>query len=127
MNPVTIDTIEDKFSTLSSEEKISVISHGVALRLSNWRKRLFLAQSKIRFFEEKYLTSLPELEAEGLPNDADHELHGEYILWHHWKEAVEKARNQIVDLQAIAAYGPKKEGNAAVRNCRWSLPDGGEE
>ena len=42
MNPVTIDSIEDKFSTLSTEEKISVISHGVALRLSNWRKRLFL-------------------------------------------------------------------------------------
>jgi len=42
MNPVTIDSIEDKFPTLSTEEKISVISHGVVLRLSNWRKRLFL-------------------------------------------------------------------------------------
>jgi hypothetical protein len=42
VNPVTIDSIEDKFSTLSTEEKISIISHGVALRLSNWRKRLFL-------------------------------------------------------------------------------------
>ena len=105
MNPVTIDSIEDKFSTLSTEEKISVISHGVALRLSNWRKRLFLAQSKVKFFEEKYHTSLPELEAEGLPNDADREMHEEYILWHHWTEAVEKARNQIIDLQAIAAYG----------------------
>ncbi len=68
------DMIENKFSSLSAEEKVSVISHGVALRLSEWKKRLFLAESKLRFFEEKYHISLAELDTKGLPDDADHEM-----------------------------------------------------
>ena len=105
MRPVGNDMIENKFSTLSTEEKVSIISHGVALRLSEWKKRLFLAESKVRHFEEKYRTSLAELETKGLPDNADHEMHEDYIMWHHWTEAVEKARKQAVDLEAIAAYG----------------------
>jgi predicted metallopeptidase len=58
MTPVANENIENKFSSLSAEEKVSVISHGVALRLSEWKKRLFLAESKVRFFRE---TSLEEV------------------------------------------------------------------
>ena len=105
MKPVGNDTIENKFSSLSTEEKVSVISHGVALRLSEWKKRLFLAENKVRVFEEKYHISLAELDVEGLPDDAGHEMHEDYILWHHWMEAVEKARNQVAELEAIASYG----------------------
>jgi hypothetical protein len=105
MTPVTNDSIENKFSSLSAEEKVSVISHGVALRLSEWKKRLFLAESKIRHFEEKYLTSLAELDTKGLPDDADHEMHEDYIMWHHWSDGVEKAKKQVIDLETIAAYG----------------------
>ena len=105
MKPIINETIEDKFSTLSAEEKVSIISHGVALRLSDWKKRLFLAESKIRFFEEKYHTHLSELDKKGLPDDADHEMHEDYIMWHHWTEVIAKARSQITDLQAIAEHG----------------------
>jgi len=103
--PVANESIENKFSSLSTEEKVSVISHGVALRLSEWKKRLFLAESKARFFEEKYRMSLAELDTKGLPDDADHEMHEDYIMWHHWTEALEKARKQVIDLEIIAAYG----------------------
>ena len=89
MTPVANESIENKFSSLSAEEKVSVISHGVALRLSEWKKRLFLAESKVRYFEEKYLTSLTELDTKGLPNDANHEMHEDYIMWHHRTDAVE--------------------------------------
>ena len=105
MTPVANENIENKFSSLSSEEKVSVITHGVALRLSEWKKRLFLAESKVRHFEEKYLTSLAELDKKGLPDDADHEMHEDYIMWHHWTDAVEKAKKQIIDLETIASYG----------------------
>jgi len=105
MRPVENNTIESKFSSLSNEEKISVISHGVALRLSEWKKRLFLAESKVRYFEEKYLTSLSDLDIKGLPDDADHEMHENYIMWHHWTDTVEKAKKQVIDLETIAAYG----------------------
>ena len=105
MRTVASESIENKFSSLSAEEKLSVISHGVALRLSEWKKRLFLAESKVRHFEEKYHTSLAELDTKGLPDDADHEMHEDYIMWHHWTDVVEKAKKQIIDLETIAAYG----------------------
>ena len=105
MKPVASKSIVDRFSLLSNEEKISVISHGVAMRLSDWGKRLFGAENKVRFFEEKYHTSLVELEEKGLPDDADHEMHEDYIMWHHWTEAVQEASKQVSALQAIAEYG----------------------
>ena len=105
MRTIENDTIEIKFSSLSTEEKVSVISHGVALRLSEWQKRLFLAESKVRHFEVKYHTSLDDLETKGLPDDASHEMHEDYIMWHHWKEAAEKARKHVVELKEIAIYG----------------------
>jgi len=75
--------IEGLFSSLVPEEKVSVISYGVALRLSDLWKRLFLAESKARQFEKKYHTTLQDLDAEGLPDDADYEMHEDYIMWHH--------------------------------------------
>lgn len=105
MRTIANENIESKFSSLPADEKISVISHGVALRLSEWKKRLFLAESKVRFFEEKYRMSLAELDTKGLPDDADHEMHEDYIMWHHWMEALKKARKQVIDLEMIAAYG----------------------
>jgi len=105
MRPVENNTIEDKFSSLSTEEKVSVISHGVALRLSEWKKRLFLAESKVGHFEEKYHLPLTELDRKGLPDDADHEMHEDYIMWHHWTDAIKKAKKQVRDLEAVAVHG----------------------
>jgi len=48
---------------------------------------------------------LAELYSRKLPDDADHEMHEDYIMWHHWTDAVEKAKKQIIDLETIAAYG----------------------
>jgi hypothetical protein len=88
---ISIDKeIESRFLLLSPEEKTAVISHGVAIRSSELKNRLFMAQSKIRFFEEKYHTTLSELDEKGLPDDADYEMHENYIMWHHWSEVAEK-------------------------------------
>lgn len=83
MSAFPAEKIEVEFELLPSEERIAVISHGAALRLSTLKKRLFLAESKIRHFQEKYEVSLAELEAKGLPDDADYEMHEDYIMWHH--------------------------------------------
>ena len=48
---------------------------------------------------------LSELEEKGLPDNADYEMHEDYIMWHHWSEAAEKAEKQIESLQPIAKYG----------------------
>ncbi len=90
---------------LKRRHRSSVISHGVALRLSEWKKRLFLSENKVRFFEEKYKMSLIDLDKKGLPDDAAHEMHEDYIMWHHWAETLERASKQVTDLETIAAYG----------------------
>lgn len=73
---LTGDTpIEKSFLALPPAERAVIIRHGVALRLSDHRKRLFLAESKVHFFEAKYNTSLAKLDAEGLPDDANAEMH----------------------------------------------------
>jgi hypothetical protein len=102
---VTARRIEGLFSTLMPAEKASVISHGVALRLSDLRKRRFLAESKVRHFEEKYHVVLEKLDAEGLPDDADYEMHEDYIMWHHWAEVLEETEERIASLQEIAEQG----------------------
>jgi hypothetical protein len=97
--------VEKAFLALSFEEREAVISHGVALRLSDLRKRLFLADSKIRHFEEKYKITLPQVEARGLPDDADYEMHEDYVMWRHWAGVADKAKRDIVVLENIAQHG----------------------
>jgi hypothetical protein len=97
--------MEKAFLTLSPEEREAVISHGVALRLSHLKNRLFLAESKIRHFEVKYKTTLDELEASGLDDDADYEGHEDYVMWRHWAGVANKAKRDMDVLEKIAQQG----------------------
>jgi hypothetical protein len=97
--------MEKAFLRLSSEEREAVISHGVALRLSHLKKRLFLAESKIRHFEEKYKITLGELEVRGLPDDADYEMHEDYVMWRHWSGVASKVKGDFDVLEKIAQQG----------------------
>jgi hypothetical protein len=98
-------TIESSFHILPPEEKTAVITHGVAVRFSELNNRHFLAQSKIRFFEEKYKTTLSDIEKQGLPDDADYEMHEDYLMWCHWSDTMEKVKRQISILKQIAELG----------------------
>jgi len=97
--------IEKTFLALPRQEREAIISYGTALRLSDLRKRLFLAQSKVRRFEEKYNISLMQLDTDGLPDDAGYEMHEDYIMWHHWAAVADKVRKDIVSLDRIARQG----------------------
>jgi hypothetical protein len=97
--------VEKTFLSLPREERESIISHGTALRLSDLRKRLFLAESKVRHFEEKYKLSLAQLDTDGLPDDADYEMHEDYIMWHHWAAVADKIKKNIASLEEIAQQG----------------------
>ncbi len=97
--------IERVFSSLPPEERETIIRHGVALRISDLKKRLFLAQSKVRQFEEQYGTTLERLETEGLSDDASYEMHEDYIVWRHWAIVAQKAMQDINSLQDIARHG----------------------
>ncbi len=105
MNVEPTTDIERVFSSLPPEERETIIRHGVALRISDLRKRLFLAQSKVWQFDEQYGTTLERLESEGLPDGAGYEMHEDYILWRHWANVAQKAIHDINALQDIARHG----------------------
>lgn len=104
-NRETGGEVERTFSMLPVAERKAVITHGVALRLSELRKRLFLAESKIRHFEEMYKTTLAQIETIGLPDEADYLVHEDYVMWRHWAGVVEKTKEDILLLEKIAEHG----------------------
>jgi hypothetical protein len=93
------------FQTLSVAEQNAVLSHGAAIRLSDLKHRLFLAQSKVRHFEEKYQTTLAQLESHGLPEQADYEMHEDYIMWRHWDSVARRVQKDIETLENIVQQG----------------------
>ena len=97
--------IDEEFLALSPAERKAVIRHGTAFRLSDLKKRAFLAQNKVRHYEEKYGTTLSHIELAGLPDDADYEMHEEYIMWRHWAAVVEEVEEDITALERIARHG----------------------
>lgn len=97
--------IEGTFLALPPTERDIIIRYGAALRLSALRQRLFLAQSKIHHFEEKYATTLEQLEQGGLADDADYQTHEDYLMWHHWSEVAARVKEDIALLEPIAAQG----------------------
>ena len=96
---------EEAFLALPRTEREVIISHGAAIRLSGLRKRQFLAQSKVRNFEAKYRTTLAKLDCVGLPDDADFEMHEDFVMWHHWQEVSEALNHDISALETIADQG----------------------
>ena len=97
--------MERTFLSLPLEERNAIISHGAALRLSDLRKRLFLAESKVQHFEEKYEITLARLDVDGLTDDADYQMHEDYIMWHHWTAVACKIKKDIASLEEIAQHG----------------------
>jgi hypothetical protein len=96
---------EKVFLSLPREERETIISHGTAIRLSNLKNRLFLAESKLRHYEEKYKVTIVQMDAEGLPDNADCEIHEDYIMWHHWADVADKVKKDVASLENIAQQG----------------------
>jgi hypothetical protein len=97
--------IEPTFMLLPGEERIAIISLGAALRLSYLKKRLFLAENKQQQFQEQYGVPLAQLDAKGLPDDADYTMHEDYLMWHHWADVADKIRPDIAALEEIVQQG----------------------
>lgn len=97
--------IEPAFLSLPGEEREAIISLGASLRLSYLKKRLFLAESKLQYFQERYGVTLAQLDAEGLPDDADYNTHEDYLMWHHWTDVADKIKRDIASLEKIVQQG----------------------
>lgn len=101
----TTAQIETTFSTLPPDEREAIITHGAVLRLSSLKQRLFLAESKVRAYEEKYQTTLQEINDNGLPDNASVEMHEDYIIWSHWADVIEQCKKDLHILEQIASQG----------------------
>ena len=90
--------LEKLFNSLPPDEKSSVITHGMAFYISSLKKRLFLAEAKLKQFENKYHTTIEKVDSEGLPDNANYEMHEDYVMWHHWNDTSQKLKNRIKSL-----------------------------
>ena len=97
--------IEPAFMSLPGTERTAIISLGAALRLSYLKKRLFLAENKLQQFGAQYGVSLAQLDAQGLPDDAGHTVHEDYLMWHHWAGVVDKLKPNLAALEEIVQQG----------------------
>ena len=64
---------------------------------------------KVKSFESQYKTTLKKIETGGIPDDADHEMHEDYIEWSHWVKAAEKCKKEIELVQGIVEHGLRTE------------------
>ena len=104
--PAEVNTqIENTFLSLPPLEREAIISHGAVIRSSSLKQRLFLAQSMMRSFEEKYRTTLETLNDSGLPDQADYEMHEDYLMWMHWAEVAAQCGKDLAALEKITSRG----------------------
>jgi hypothetical protein len=97
--------IENTFLALPPLEREAIITHGAVIRLSSLKQRLFLAQSKVRSFEEKYQTTLEAINANGLPDQSDYEMHEDYLMWIHWADVATQSEKALLELEKITSRG----------------------
>jgi hypothetical protein len=105
MQAKTTTQIEKTFMALPPLEREAIITHGAAIRLSSLKQRLFLAQSKVRSFEEKYQTTLNTLHGTGLPDQAGYEMHEDYLMLMHWAEVAARCEKDLAALEKITSRG----------------------
>lgn len=96
------EVMERAFHSLAPEERVEVLSVGAAFYRLSLSKKLERAEHKVREFEAKYHTTLAQLEAAGLPDDADYAMHEDYVEWHYWSRILEQARATLNTLSLLA-------------------------
>jgi hypothetical protein len=97
-----LEVLDRIFHSLSPEDRVEILSIGAAFRRLSLEKRLGRAQSKVQAFEARYHTTLDQLEADGLPDEADYALHEDYVEWHYWSRVLGQTRETLDALDAIS-------------------------
>jgi hypothetical protein len=103
LEPEVLDRI---FHSISPEDRAEILSIGAAFHRLSLEKRLARAQRKLQAFQAKYHITLNQLEAEGLPDDADYTMHEDYVEWHYWSRVLEQTQST---LDALVVISPAPE------------------
>ncbi|GAJ14322.1 unnamed protein product, partial [marine sediment metagenome] len=113
----TLSNVSDVFETLPREDREEIFNIGTAFTLLDLQKRLAHTQKNVRKFEAKYGTTLDILESKGLPEDADYEMHEDYIEWHCWARVRQKTQNTLEVLMSVSKghdYGYDSAGGTST-------------
>ena len=111
----TID-MQETFHQLSQPQQLAIIYYGALWRLGDLQKRHFLAESKVRAFEETYQHTLQQWEQQGIPDNASLAMHEDCILWHHWADVMIQVQEEIDRLQSLISQGPPSRDPSRVSN-----------
>jgi len=90
---------ERSLAALTPQTRQRLFELGAPLLRTEAEGRLALAERKIKAFEQKYGTSLMQLQRKGLPEDADIEMHEDFVEWSGWQRTLEETRQVIASLQ----------------------------
>ena len=86
---------------LPAQEMLSILRQGSILRLPYLEARLHQAGDHVARFEERYQTTVEELSAQGLPDDADYQFHEDFIEWEYWHEVWHEAELIVRNVRQI--------------------------
>jgi len=75
------ERVERAFHSLDPADRAEIFSVGAAFHRLNLAKKAERAERKLQELEVRYHTTLAQLEAEGLPDDADYAMHEDYVEW----------------------------------------------
>ncbi len=99
-----LKVLDRVYHSLSPEDRVEIISIGAAFRRLRLEKRLARAQSKVQAFKARYNTTFKQLEADGLPDDADYAMHQDYVEWHYWSRTLEQTRKTLDMLAVLSPH-----------------------
>ncbi len=100
MSTFTLD-IDTSLSALPSPERERVALYGARLLFTEMEGRLALAAREVARFEQKYKTTLAQLNEAGLPEEAGLEAHEDYVEWSGWQAACDETGQILDTLQTI--------------------------
>lgn len=98
-----MDTIVSvmNIAELPAQEMLSILRQGSILRLPYLEARLQQARERVARFEETYQTTVDELSAQGLPDDANYQFHEDFIEWEYWHEVWHETEMIIRNVKQI--------------------------
>ncbi len=99
-----------EITDLPVEELTSILRQGAILRLPHLESRLLQAKEHVNRFEAEYGTTLETLRTRGLPDDADYNLHEDFIEWEYWDDVLEQTRVTVRKVKAILSKTGEKIG-----------------
>lgn len=102
--PVTVkssDEIVQILSMLPLEELPPILRQGTLLRLPYLESRLLQAEERIKQFEMRYKTTISQLKTDGLPDNADHAMHEDFIEWEYWDDVLHSSEISIKQFRRL--------------------------